>query len=87
LLYYRRPLGDPNPAVANLALAVVLLIVIAIQACFNAWQGKFTALNSARITTDHLTDYSTGRVMASIFGMLPTDVLVRRDGNISKFVP
>ncbi|KAK0185002.1 E1-E2 ATPase-domain-containing protein [Armillaria mellea] len=35
---YRRPLGDPDPATANLALAVVLLIVIVIQAIFNAWQ-------------------------------------------------
>ncbi|KAF8205169.1 hypothetical protein K438DRAFT_1818664 [Mycena galopus ATCC 62051] len=58
-----RPLGDPNPQAPNLALAVVLLIVIAIQASFNAWQ-----------------DYSTGNVMASIAGMLPTDVLVTRDG-------
>ena len=34
---YRKPLGEP-PAPANLALAVVLLIVIFIQAIFNAWQ-------------------------------------------------
>ena len=35
----RRPLGDPNPQAPNLALAVVLLVVIAVQAIFNAWQG------------------------------------------------
>lgn len=35
----RRPLGEPNPFVPNLALAIVLLVVIAIQAAFNAWQG------------------------------------------------
>ncbi|KAJ7983238.1 hypothetical protein DFH06DRAFT_1266674 [Mycena polygramma] len=58
-----RPLGDPNPFVPNLALAVVLLIVIAIQAVFNAWQ-----------------DYSTSHVMASIAGLLPTEILVTRDG-------
>ncbi|KAJ7227924.1 hypothetical protein C8J57DRAFT_1092819 [Mycena rebaudengoi] len=58
-----RPLGDPNPFVPNLALAIVLLIVIAIQAIFNAWQ-----------------DYSTGHVMASITGLLPTEILVTRDG-------
>ncbi|KAJ6579686.1 hypothetical protein DFH09DRAFT_1446136 [Mycena vulgaris] len=58
-----RPLGDPNPFVPNLALAIVLLIVIAIQAVFNAWQ-----------------DYSTGHVMASIAGLLPTEILVTRDG-------
>ncbi|KAJ8522214.1 hypothetical protein ONZ45_g1140 [Pleurotus djamor] len=62
-----RPLGDPAPSAANLALAVVLLIVIAIQAVFNAWQG-----------------WSTGRVMSSIKGMLPSDVLVTRDGQSFK---
>ncbi|KAJ7499936.1 hypothetical protein FB451DRAFT_1385591 [Mycena latifolia] len=58
-----RPLGDPNPSIPNLALAVVLLVVIAIQAGFNAWQ-----------------DYSTSHVMASIAGLLPTEILVTRDG-------
>ncbi|KAF8811093.1 sodium-potassium ATPase [Phlegmacium glaucopus] len=62
-----KPLGEPNPAPANLALAVVLLIVIMIQAVFNAWQ-----------------DFSTSRVMASIKGMLPSDVLVLRDGGQTK---
>lgn len=38
-MYDRRPLGDPNPQASNLALAVVLLVVIVIQAFFNAWQG------------------------------------------------
>ncbi|SCV72206.1 BQ2448_4900 [Microbotryum intermedium] len=59
-----KPLGNPNPQASNLVLAVVLIIVIAMQASFNAWQ-----------------DYSTGRTMASISGMLPSDVLVCRDGN------
>ncbi|KAF9078799.1 hypothetical protein BDP27DRAFT_1412741 [Rhodocollybia butyracea] len=63
----KRPLGDPDPSVANLALAAVLLIVILLQACFNAWQ-----------------DITTGRVMASIADMLPTDILVTRDGETSK---
>ncbi|KDE09319.1 hypothetical protein MVLG_00635 [Microbotryum lychnidis-dioicae p1A1 Lamole] len=58
-----KPLGNPNPQTSNLVLAVVLVIVIALQAIFNAWQ-----------------DYSTGRTMASISGMLPSDVLVCRDG-------
>lgn len=30
----RRPLGDPNPSVSNLALAVVILIVVVLQAGF-----------------------------------------------------
>ncbi|KAI0735310.1 sodium-potassium ATPase [Earliella scabrosa] len=58
------PLGEPNPQASNLALAVVLLIVLLLQAGFNAWQ-----------------DFSTSRVMSSIKGMLPSDVLVLRDGN------
>ncbi|KAK5074266.1 hypothetical protein LTR64_006590 [Lithohypha guttulata] len=33
-----KPLGEPNPAQANLALAIVLLVVFVIQALFNAWQ-------------------------------------------------
>lgn len=33
-----KPLGNPDPAVANLALAIVLVAVWLIQATFNAWQ-------------------------------------------------
>ncbi|SGY21437.1 BQ5605_C016g08237 [Microbotryum silenes-dioicae] len=62
-----KPLGNPHPDPSNLALAIVLLIVIALQTFFNAWQ-----------------DHSTGRAMASISGMLPSDVLVCRDGNTFK---
>ncbi|KAL0576968.1 hypothetical protein V5O48_005010 [Marasmius crinis-equi] len=69
-----RPLGDPNPTLANLALAVVLLIVIVIQAIFNLWQGKLTVAS----------DYSTGRVMASIKNMLPSEIVVIRDGQVHK---
>jgi len=58
-----KPLGNPNPQASNLALAVVLLVVVVLQAAFNAWQ-----------------DFSTSRVMASIKGMLPADVVVLRDG-------
>ena len=60
----RKPLGNPNPQASNLALGVVLLIVLFLQAGFNVWQ-----------------DFSTSRVMSSIKGMLPSDVLVLRDGN------
>ena len=56
-------MGNPNPQASNLALAVVLLVVVVLQAAFNAWQ-----------------DFSTSRVMASIKGMLPADVVVLRDG-------
>ncbi|KAL9936732.1 hypothetical protein V8E36_004800 [Tilletia maclaganii] len=59
-----RPLGEPNPQPSVLALAIVLFVVNAFSALFNAWQ-----------------DWSTSRVMASISGMLPSDVTVIRDGN------
>ncbi|KAI0259575.1 sodium-potassium ATPase [Gloeopeniophorella convolvens] len=58
-----KPLGNPHPQASNLALAVVLLVVVALQAAFSAWQ-----------------DASTSRVMASIRGLLPADVVVLRDG-------
>ena len=38
-----RPLGDPNPAPYNLGLAVLVLIVIFLQACFSAFQDWSTA--------------------------------------------
>lgn len=36
-----RPLGQP-PAIANLALAIVLILVWVIQALFSFWQGQHT---------------------------------------------
>ena len=65
----RKPLGEPNPQASNLALAVALLVVLLLQAVFNAWQ-----------------DFSTSRVMSSIKGMLPSDVVVLRD-SVSTKVP
>ncbi|OBZ73885.1 Sodium/potassium-transporting ATPase subunit alpha [Grifola frondosa] len=55
-------LGNYRLLASNLALAVVLLIVLFLQAGFNAWQ-----------------DFSTSKVMSSIKGMLPSEVLVIRD--------
>jgi sodium/potassium-transporting ATPase subunit alpha len=43
-----KPLGHP-PAVANLALACVLIAVFAIQAAFNAWQDW----SSSRVMVSH----------------------------------
>lgn len=40
--HYRKPLGKP-PAPSNLALAIVLLIVLALQALFNFWQDFSTS--------------------------------------------
>jgi len=57
-----KPLGDP-PDPTNLGLAILLIIVIAIQAVFEAFQ-----------------DWSSGQVMKSIKGMMPSDAIVLRDG-------
>ncbi|KZV66047.1 sodium-potassium ATPase [Peniophora sp. CONT] len=38
-----KPLGEPAPQASNLALAVVLLVVVLLQALFNAWQDFSTS--------------------------------------------
>ncbi|KAF2157518.1 putative H /K ATPase alpha subunit [Myriangium duriaei CBS 260.36] len=58
-----KPLGQP-PQIANLALAIVLVLVWILQAAFGFWQ----------------VDFSSGRVMASISTMLPEQCTVLRDG-------
>ncbi|PNS21486.1 Sodium/potassium-transporting ATPase subunit alpha-A [Sphaceloma murrayae] len=63
-----KPLGSP-PAIANLALAIVLVLVWVIQAAFTFWQG-----------TSPRAHFSSGRVMASITTMLPEQCIVLRDG-------
>ncbi|ODV67407.1 hypothetical protein HYPBUDRAFT_152365 [Hyphopichia burtonii NRRL Y-1933] len=57
-----KPLGSP-PAVANLILGIVLLVVFLSQALFNFWQ-----------------DFSSSKVMDSIYDMIPLDSHVIRDG-------
>ena len=44
-----QPLGEPDPAVANLALAVVLLLVLFVTAVFNAWQDFSTTRTMSSI--------------------------------------
>jgi sodium/potassium-transporting ATPase subunit alpha len=48
-LIRRKPLGNPNPQASNLALAVVLLVVVVLQAIFNAWQDFSTSRVMASI--------------------------------------
>ncbi|KAF6760413.1 sodium-potassium ATPase [Ephemerocybe angulata] len=38
-----KPLGNPAPQASNLALAIVLLLVLVLQAAFNAWQDFSTS--------------------------------------------
>jgi len=59
-----QPLSKP-PSPTNLAMAILIIIVIALQASFSAFQ-----------------DWSTKRVMNSIFGLLPSEALVIRDGKL-----
>lgn len=79
-----KPLGDP-PAVANLALAIVLLAVFFIQAAFNAWQDWSSSRVMASITTmlpDSclvLRDGLQVTVVAS--EIVPGDVLYIKSGN------
>jgi hypothetical protein len=53
-VYNRKPLGDPKPQASNLALAIVLLVVLAIQAVFNAWQGETNVLSLHALHYPHL---------------------------------
>jgi len=79
-----KPLGQP-PALANLALAIVLLAVFFIQAAFNAWQDWSSSRVMASITTmlpDSclvLRDGAQVTVMAS--EIVPGDVLYIKSGN------
>ncbi|KAK7523160.1 uncharacterized protein IWZ02DRAFT_433101 [Phyllosticta citriasiana] len=69
-----KPLGDP-PAVANLALAIVLTIVFFVQAGFNFYQ----------VQSSRATDWSSSRVMSSIKNMLPEDCMLLREGTKQHF--
>ena len=79
-----KPLGNP-PAVANLALAIVLLAVFFIQAAFNAWQDWSSSRVMASITTmlpDNcliLRDGSQITVLAT--EIVPGDILYIKSGN------
>ncbi|KAH8589244.1 hypothetical protein B0O99DRAFT_692649 [Bisporella sp. PMI_857] len=79
-----KPLGQP-PALANLALAIVLLAVFFIQAAFNAWQDWSSSRVMASITTmlpDSclvLRDGAQTTVVAS--DIVPGDILYLKSGN------
>ncbi|RDL31813.1 Uncharacterized protein BP5553_09215 [Venustampulla echinocandica] len=80
-----KPLGEPAPAIANLALAIVLLAVFVIQAAFNAWQDWSSSRVMASITTmlpDNcmiLRDGVQVTVLAS--DITPGDILYIKAGN------
>lgn len=80
-----KPLGEPAPAVANLALGIVLIAVFVIQAAFNAWQDWSSSRVMASITTmlpDNciiLRDGVQATVLAS--EVVPGDILYIKAGN------
>lgn len=79
-----QPLGQP-PAVANLALAIVLLAVFFIQAAFNAWQDWSSSRVMASITCmlpEHCLMIRDGRSETLLAPeVVPGDILAIKAGN------
>jgi sodium/potassium-transporting ATPase subunit alpha len=79
-----KPLGNP-PALANLALACVLIAVFVIQAVFNAWQDWSSSRVMASIGTmlpDHCIVVRKGRQTSlSAVELVPGDIVVIKAGN------
>ncbi|EFE44874.1 hypothetical protein TRV_00354 [Trichophyton verrucosum HKI 0517] len=79
-----KPLGDP-PALANLALAIVLLAVFFIQAGFNAWQDWSSSRVMASITTmlpdDCTAIRDSATVVMSAVELVPGDIIKIKQGN------
>jgi sodium/potassium-transporting ATPase subunit alpha len=79
-----KPLGDP-PAVANLALACVLIAVWLIQAAFNAWQDWSTSRVMASIGSllpDECIVIRNGtHTSISALDLVPGDIIVIKQGN------
>lgn len=80
-----KPLGNPNPAIANLALASVLFAVFLAQAAFNAWQDWSSSRVMASITNMlpekclvKRDGKQTGVMATDIF---PGDILYIKAGN------
>ncbi|KAL4794982.1 hypothetical protein BDV19DRAFT_379120 [Aspergillus venezuelensis] len=79
-----KPLGNP-PAEANLALAIVLVAVWAIQAAFNGWQDWSSSQVMASITTMLPNQCIAVRNGAPMFlsavDLVPGDVIKIKQGN------
>jgi sodium/potassium-transporting ATPase subunit alpha len=80
-----QPLGNPNPQIANLALAIVLYAVFVIQALFNAWQDWSSSRTMASITgmlPDECFVLRNGhRVEMLATEIVPGDILYIKSGN------
>lgn len=80
-----KPLGEPAPAPANLALACVLIAVWLIQAGFNAWQDWSTSRVMASIGTmlpdDCLVIRDGSQASVHALDLVPGDIIVVKQGN------
>ncbi|KAF2643261.1 calcium ATPase [Massarina eburnea CBS 473.64] len=79
-----RPLGSP-PAVANLALAIVLIVVFFFQAGFNAWQdwssSRVMASIGNMLPDQCIVRRNGAQVSIPALEMVPGDVVVIKQGN------
>ncbi len=79
-----KPLGQP-PALANLALAIVLFAVFIIQAAFNGWQDWSSSRVMASITTllpsQCLLMRDGAQVTVVASDIVPGDILFIKSGN------
>ncbi|RCI05193.1 hypothetical protein CU098_001984 [Rhizopus stolonifer] len=80
-----KPLGEPAPSPLNLALAVILMFVIFLQAFFNAWQDWSTSrvMNSINnmLPTQTLVLRDGKIVTIDASSLVPGDVVHIRMGN------
>ncbi|KAH8700901.1 putative H /K ATPase alpha subunit [Talaromyces proteolyticus] len=79
-----KPLGDP-PAVANLALGIVLIAVFFIQAAFNAWQdwssSRVMASITAMLPESCFLMRDNTKVEVSATDIIPGDLILLKAGN------
>ena len=80
-----KPLGNPNPAPLNLALAVILMFVIFVQAFFTAWQDWSTSrvMNSINnmLPTQTLVIRDGKAVTIDAAHLVPGDIVHINMGN------
>ncbi|KAI8363918.1 hypothetical protein BD560DRAFT_373551 [Blakeslea trispora] len=80
-----KPLGEPAPSPLNLALAVILMFVIFLQAFFNAWQDWSTSrvMNSINnmLPTQTMVVRDGKTVTIDAANLVPGDVVHVRMGN------
>lgn len=79
-----KPLGEP-PAVANLALGIVLIAVFVIQAAFNGWQdwssSRVMASITAMLPESCVLLRGGARVEVSTTEIVPGDIVFIKSGN------